>query len=416
MPYVQCTECGLPPVDICLHCFARGVEMGHHHSNHKYKVIKNDFPVFGRVWMADEEVRLLEAIEECGIGNWLDIAKRVQTKNRHQCELHYNKYYLEDSVPPLPATVEADLNNYPAPIVFKQDPPRAPDGSTLQQEMAGYMAARGDFTVEHDNYAEMCLQTMEFSGDEDQLDFDFKIAVVDMYLNVLRERHRRKRIIRDYGLINIKKSPIYYRRYDRTIGANHIDALRVFGQLLPPVDWDLYLEGLHLEFALRQDIKRMQSYRKAGVKYLRLGQLYDCMNARRHCRKQQCHLLTDMLNNLQVDSAHQLWLHSPSVINTIARGLPAPLPNPARKTAPALDIVNLPGYDKLSDEERQLCSGVRLVPEAYLEFRRLLITECTRLSGLRLAQARPLIKIDVNKTRKIYDFLLGNALIYKPQT
>lgn len=39
MPYVQCTECGLPPVDICLHCFARGVEMGHHHSNHKYKVI-----------------------------------------------------------------------------------------------------------------------------------------------------------------------------------------------------------------------------------------------------------------------------------------------------------------------------------------------------------------------------------------
>ena len=39
MPYVQCAECGPPHVDICLHCFARGVELGHHHSNHKYKVI-----------------------------------------------------------------------------------------------------------------------------------------------------------------------------------------------------------------------------------------------------------------------------------------------------------------------------------------------------------------------------------------
>ena len=35
---------------------------------------KNDFPVFGRVWNVDEELRLLDAIEECGIGNWYVIA------------------------------------------------------------------------------------------------------------------------------------------------------------------------------------------------------------------------------------------------------------------------------------------------------------------------------------------------------
>lgn len=416
MPYVQCAECGPPTIHICLHCFARGVEMGHHHSNHKYKVVKNDFPVFGQVWMADEELRLLEAIEECGIGNWSDIAKRIRTKNKYQCELHYNKYYLEDTVPPLPATVEADLTNHPTPIVFKlsDDPPRAPDGSSSQQEMAGYMAARGDFSVEYDNYAELYVREIEFSEDDDQQDLDLKIAVIEMYMNVLRERQRRKRIIQDFGLINVRKSAIFYRRYDRTLATGRLDAFRVFGQLMPPTEWDMYLEGLHVEFALRQDITRLQSYRQAGVKHLRLGRMYDFMNTRRQCGRQQRHFLTDMLNNLQVDSAHQLWLHSPSVINTIARGLPMPLPNPARKSAPALDIVSLPGYDRLSDEERQLCSGVRLVPEAYIEFRRLLITECNRLTGLRLAQARPLIKIDVNKTRQIYDFLLRNALIYKP--
>lgn len=43
-----------------------------------YALQKNDFPVFGRVWMADEEVRLLEAIEECGIGNWYVTVVTVQ--------------------------------------------------------------------------------------------------------------------------------------------------------------------------------------------------------------------------------------------------------------------------------------------------------------------------------------------------
>ena len=37
--------------------------------------------------------------------------------------------------------------------------------------------------------------------------------------------------------------------------------------------------------------------------------------------------------------------------------------------------------------------------------------ESTRRKGLRLADARQLVKIDVNKTRKIYDFLIGQGLI-----
>ena len=39
--------------------------------------------------------------------------------------------------------------------------------------------------------------------------------------------------------------------------------------------------------------------------------------------------------------------------------------------------------------------------------------ECRKLGHLRLAQARCMIKIDVNKTRKIYDFLVEEGLINK---
>ena len=55
-----------------------------------------------------------------------------------------------------------------------------------------------------------------------------------------------------------------------------------------------------VEFAVKQDIMRLLSYRNAGIRRLRLGRLYDYMNTRRQCEKQQRHLLTDMLNNLQV--------------------------------------------------------------------------------------------------------------------
>jgi len=59
----------------------------------------------------------------------------------------------------------------------------------------------------------------------------------------------------------------------------------------------------------------------------------------------------------------------------------------------------------------QLCSQVRLVPESFLEFKNILINECNKVGHLRLAQARALVKIDVNKTRKIYDFLVSERVI-----
>ena len=61
----------------------------------------------------------------------------------------------------------------------------------------------------------------------------------------------------------------------------------------------------------------------------------------------------------------------------------------------------------------QLCGQIRLVPEAYVEFKRTLMTECLKQGSLKLAQARSLIKIDVNKTRKIYDFLYHEGMINK---
>lgn len=74
----------------------------------------------------------------------------------------------------------------------------------------------------------------------------------------------------------------------------------------------------------------------------------------------------------------------------------------------------MPGYDQLTDDERSLCSRVRITPLAYQEYKEIFRKENLKMGFLRLADARRLIKIDVNKTRQLYDFLIENGYINKP--
>jgi SWIRM domain len=74
----------------------------------------------------------------------------------------------------------------------------------------------------------------------------------------------------------------------------------------------------------------------------------------------------------------------------------------------------LPGFDKLTEDEKNLCSIVRLPPLGYSEYKAILMAENAKAGYVRLADARRLIKIDVNKTRQIYDFLIKAGFINKP--
>ena len=85
-----------------------------------------------------------------------------------------------------------------------------------------------------------------------------------------------------------------------------------------------------------------------------------------------------------------------------------------RRSAGPLDFVGLPSYEKLSEDERNLCSETRVLPEVFLDIQKILVKECKKSNGLRLADARSLVKIDVNKTRKLYDYFLKKELIHAP--
>uniref|UniRef100_A0A3Q0RKM0 Transcriptional adapter n=1 Tax=Amphilophus citrinellus TaxID=61819 RepID=A0A3Q0RKM0_AMPCI len=378
-PYIKCAECGPSPFLLCLQCFTRGFEYKKHQSDHKYEIMTSDFPVLEPGWTAQEEMALLEAVMDCGFGNWQDVAYQMRTKTKEECESHYMKNFINNplfssTLLSLRKTKDSRIAEGAIPFKPSDDPPRPTFDSVLSRDMAGYMPARADFMEEFDNYAEWDLKDIDFVDDDSEILHALKLAVVDIYHSRLKERQRRKKIIRDHGLINLRKFQMLERCYPKEVQELY-DVMRRFARVVGPIEHDKFIES-HARAKVYERVKRM-----------------------REDERRKRTMLCDVLQYIQDGRACQQWL----TCNRRA----------GRRSAPPLNLTGLPGTEKLNEREKELCQVVRLVPGAYLEYKQALLNECRRQGGLRLAQARALIKIDVNKTRKIYDFLIKEGYITK---
>ncbi|XP_008065144.1 transcriptional adapter 2-alpha isoform X2 [Carlito syrichta] len=362
-PYIKCAECGPPPFFLCLQCFTRGFEYKKHQSDHTYEIMTSDFPVLDPSWTAQEEMALLEAVMDCGFGNWQDVANQMCTKTKEECEKHYMKHFINN---PLFASTLLNLK-------------QAEEAKTADTAIPFH---------------------------------SLKMAVVDIYHSRLKERQRRKKIIRNHGLINLRKFQLMERRYPKEV-QDLYETMRRFARIVGPVEHDKFIESHALEFELRREIKRLQEYRTAGITNFCSARTYDHLKKTREEERLKRTMLSEVLQYIQDSSACQQWLRRQADIDS---GLSPSIPmasNSGRRSAPPLNLTGLPGTEKLNEKEKELCQMVRLVPGAYLEYKSALLNECNKQGGLRLAQARALIKIDVNKTRKIYDFLIREGYITK---
>nr|XP_006813814.1 PREDICTED: transcriptional adapter 2-alpha-like [Saccoglossus kowalevskii] len=339
-PFIRCDVCGPPLFYLCLQCFSRGWEGDGHENNHAYEIITNDFSVLDHRWTAKEELALLEAVGDCGLGNWIDVSNQVQTKSKWECEHHYLNTYIMYPKSPLPVLPIPDIPQPSKPILCKisEDPPRPAKDSQRATDMAGYIAARGDFTEEYDNYVEWDVKDVYFADDDERLLTALKMSVVQIFYSRLRERHKRKRIT------------------------------------------------FH-----------------AGTR------LYEKLKMRREEQRYKCNMLTDVLGYVEDQNACQQWLQKQALLDS--GQMFTVFPSISRKSAPPLDVKSFPGYDKLTEAEKEMCAHVRIIPEAYFEYKKILVSECNKQGFLRLKQARNLIKIDVNKTRKLFDFMVQQGML-----
>lgn len=407
-PYIECCECD---INLCTTCFAAGLEVRTHKNDHKYAVRRNDFPLFDNCnWSAKEECKLLSALSTFGYGNWEDIAKTVHSRSKLECQEHYKKYYIENvQFKELDILPETDQSMFPKPLIpylysteICKDPPR---NNHSDQHLAGYNAYRSEFELSYDHHAESIFNIEDNYSDDDPDEEEdecmdaLKIACASALNTRLKERQRRYKIIQNHGLIMMNKLVSWAQTYEKTLTKQKVERLLTFMQFMSGMQFDAFIESLSLESELMQNINRMSEYRKLGIKTLYGARLFKKMK-KEHELIQAEQKYTSTLMTGKFESQ----LISP------LKGRVGPYRR-YRKTVMPLDIFDLPGFHLLTETEKTLCSRLRLVPKNYLEIKELLVNENNKLGSLKLLDARKILKIDVNKTRKIYDYLASDGHI-----
>ncbi|XP_026760676.2 transcriptional adapter 2B isoform X2 [Galleria mellonella] len=300
---IRCAEC--IDFDICLQCFSLGAEIGSHKNDHSYQFMDSGaFGIFlGRnSWSANEEVRLLDAIEQFGFGNWEDIAKHIETRTPEEAKDEYITRYLEGCIGRATwGTVEstsrpslhcADRDEGPlGPSAVSRLPPLAITADEATQ--LGYMSNRDDFEREHDHEAEQLISALSLNSEDDELDVALKLSQVDIYTRRLRERTRRKRLVRDYQLVSSFFNN--QRNKQRTLGKlakekkEFTERLRWTAQFYGRAEQAGVVAGLWRERELRVRLAELHRYRLAGV-----TRLEECAHYEQHAAQRKhphAHLL-----------------------------------------------------------------------------------------------------------------------------
>lgn len=254
---------------ICLTCFSNGIEFSNHRNDHDYRILSTNFVLFDNSdWTAEEELKLLDGISN--YGNWNTIAEDFPNRSVNEIIDHYDYFYLDrrgcEGFPKAEnrnAVFQELVVPYRFNLSDNDEPPRYLSNTVGYKSLAGYNPARSDFENEFDKGAEDILSNLEIIDEEDpqyELLTNLQCSLVESYNRRLRKRQRWKNLIRDHGLLLVRKTYSWLRRYDSTIHKSVYEKLIRFMQVCEPAKFDMLMEGLHRTGELRLQITRLVDY------------------------------------------------------------------------------------------------------------------------------------------------------------
>lgn len=419
---VRCAEC--PDFDLCVECFSKGVESDTHRNDHSYRLLDRfAFPLMDENWGADEEWLLVEGLGLYGMGNWADVAGHVGTKTLEECEEHYLKFYVESPSFPLPnLSIKLDEDKISKARKERQQSPsknlsiippfkaKVLPSVPANHEVQGFMPLRMEFDYEPENEAEHLVKDLVFSEDDLPQDVELKLALLEIYNHKLDIREERKRYIFDRNLVQFKQLQNVEKKRSREEKELY-NQTKVLSPLMTAEDYDSLVQGILLENQIKSRIAQLQEYRRMGVtsfagaeeyevaKKQRLNSVFSkspFFGSDRITTKQQNRLSIDMgpddssglgLSNLRRTTDFQKLALEP------------------------LDLTGCECVDQLTSAEQELCSSLRLLPRAYLAIKQTLLKESQKRGGLKRRDARTLVRVDVNKLGKVFDFLVLSGWI-----
>lgn len=409
---IKCAICA--DYDLCVPCFASGNSSNDHKPWHDYQIIEqNTYPIFDKEWGADEELLLIQGCETFGLGNWADISDHIGNRFKEEVGKHYEEIYLQSKEYPLPE-MDKDFNDI-GPLEFLKQrkerlenrknlplpPPKQKTASSvpLCHEIQGYMPGRLEFDHEVENEAEHSVKDMIFDPDDSAQDIELKLTVLSIYNSRLTTRAERKRVLILNNLLDYRKNIANDKRKSKE-EKELLKKINAFIKVLTPKDFDAFSKDILTELKCRIRIQQLQHWRRNGITLIEDGNKFEKDKLIKSAHYQR------MGNGSNVGRHNGSSMTSNSYLSRNYSPPPDFKPKLGNVRAP-LDISHATDFELLSNEEKQLCSTLRIYPKPYLAIKNQLMKEAIKNEGiLKKKDARQLLKIDVNKASKIYEFFV----------
>ncbi|TFK54551.1 SWIRM-domain-containing protein [Heliocybe sulcata] len=261
----------------------------------------------------------------------------------------------------------------------------------------------------------------------------FKLTLLEMYSQRVQKRHEAKALMFDRGLLDYKKMQASDKKRPRE-EKEIVTRLRPFAKLQTGEDFEEFITDILYEHALRKRIQDLQFYRKQGLRTAADIEQYEADLVKRAKAKEDYskgYYPSERVQQLRAQSARgssapdgrqgsilsigdrRSRSREPTPSQAGAPGAAGSSTGPAVRKPPApLNLANSPSLHLLTPAEQTLCSQLRILPKPYLVIKETLVREYARRGGkLRRREARDLVKIDVNKTSRVWDFLVQSGYL-----
>ncbi|KAI6704670.1 hypothetical protein NL676_007632 [Syzygium grande] len=259
------------------------------------------------------------------------------------------------------------------------------DGPSLI-ESSGYNPKRQEFDTEYDNDAEQLLAEMEFKDTDTEEENELKKRVLRIYSKRLDERKRRKEFI-------LERNLLYQSPFEKSLTPEERALCRrydVFMRFHSKEEHEDLLQTIVAEHRTLKRIKELQEARAAGCRTSAEADRYF-ENKRRREAEESSHRGKD---SSQLGAGGQ----GPSSMHA-SSGL-----------ANDLDVMGFNGSELLSDNEKRLCSELRLPAPVYLKMQQVMSMEIFSGNVTKKSDAHHLFQMEPSKVDRVYDMLVRKGL------
>lgn len=274
-----------------------------------------DMIVENTAWSHEEELKLLDALENHGLGNWKDIANEIDNKTAPEVKDKFINKFVNGIIGQITWNEVKHRRPVLRDLTEVDDGPLGTSINTIlhpldmcpqEAQQLYYYPLRDDFEIEYDNQAESLVSSLTPDSDGDDLDVALKCSQADMYNDQLRERKRRHRIVRDYELI-----ASFFGRTEKVLKSSS-KSERVLREKLFPFcqfhtckEHEQFVTSLMRHFMLSRRLAELLRYRRFGL--TRFDELleFEKESISRHIPSQQLPAEMLLLGNKESRKRHK---------------------------------------------------------------------------------------------------------------